>query len=108
MRYLVLSARPYDFKDEKTGRNVRGTTVHYCSMDEVITDPNEANGLRGVSVLKGPASEGVNSQLSNLPGFYDCEIRLRMNAAGKPEATLASARYLADLDGVVPGPDGRK
>lgn len=109
MRYLVLSAKPYDFTDEKSGRRVKGTTVSYCAMDEVFgPDPNDPNALRGVAVLKGPTADGVNGQLSKLPGFYDCDIRLRMNAAGKPEATLSSARYLADLDGVVPGPESRK
>jgi hypothetical protein len=107
MKYLVLSARPYDFQDEKTGRRVKGTTVSYCSLDEVITDPEAAGGLRGVAVLKGPAAEGVNSQLSKLPGFYDCDIRLRMNGAGKPEATLASARFIADLDGEILASDVR-
>jgi hypothetical protein len=101
MKYLVLSARPYDFQDEKTGRRVKGTTVNYCALDEIITDTEAAGGLRGVSVLKGPAAEGVNTQLAILPGFYDCEIRLRMNGAGKPEATLASARFLSPLDGGI-------
>jgi hypothetical protein len=106
MKYLVLSARPYDFQDEKTGRRVKGTTVSYCALDEVITDPEAAGGLRGVSVLKGPAADCVNAQLVKLPGFYDCEIRLRMNGAGKPEATLSSARFLSSLDHEI-GSDAR-
>ena len=58
---LILGASRYEFEDEKTGRAVKGTTVHYVALSPV----NEENKV-GLSPAKATLSYSYFEQFEGV------------------------------------------
>lgn len=75
MTVVVLGASRYDFEDEKTGRPISGTKIHYVPT---AADPTAQNQLGLI-----PKSETMPyeffGKLVTVPGIYDAEIQMQMS-----------------------------
>lgn len=60
---MILGMFPYNFKDEKTGNQISGCTLHYCDPDESVE-----NGI-GVKPVKSKIEleEFAKHQYSSFP-----------------------------------------
>jgi hypothetical protein len=93
MSFLVLEVRPYDFKDEATGRQVAGTRITYLDPSSPAVHP-----ALGFSPLTIGGDPGVESTFGVVPGVYDLDFRMRAGAKGRPVLSLASARLVRAVD----------
>lgn len=82
----VLGVSWYQFQDEKSGRNVEGTTVHYYSHEK-NTDPNSTDlGFKPVKATL-PLSEYAKFQDKSFP--FDAEIDFSLTVRrGKPDIKI--------------------
>lgn len=82
----VLGVSWYQFQDEKSGRNVEGTTVHYYSHEK-NADPNSPQ--LGYVPVKAtlPLSEYAKYQGKSFP--FDAEIDYSLTVRrGKPDIKI--------------------
>lgn len=88
---MILSARRYEFDDEKS-RRIEGTTVTYLA-DECSDDPM----LKGMLPLTITAPVSVFHQLEALPGVYEIDLKMRPGKGGKAAISLVAARFCEPL-----------
>jgi hypothetical protein len=91
-RCILLSARRYEFQDDK-GKAVAGVTLTYLT-DEVQTEGD----TRGCQPLSVSAPLDVWPQLGTLPGVYDLDFKQRPGPKGKPTLTLVRLVQCGPLD----------
>lgn len=91
-RYLILHARPYDFKDD-SGRQVKGCTVSYLQEEA-----DEGQGGRGHAPLQISATEEVWFQLTALPGRYLMDFRQRPGKNNRPITMLTGVTLCEPVD----------
>lgn len=93
VRRLIIGADRYNF-EAKDGSRVVGANVYYLEPR-----PEDANGNRkGFQVVKIPASNEAFLGVRELPGFYEVEEGIKVNAKGHGEVTCQSVRLAAPLD----------
>ncbi len=91
-RCLLLSARRYDFNDDK-GKRVAGVKVSY-----VMGDVDAQDEERGLAPLSINAPFELWPELVTLPGLYDVDFKQRPGANGKPTLQLVKVSLLQPLD----------
>jgi hypothetical protein len=77
MRVLVLSARPYDFKDD-SGRQVAGATVAY-----ITGEPSGDREKSGVDVFQTSVELRAYQTLDQVPAIYEMACGMRPAPGGK-------------------------
>jgi len=87
-RVVILSARRYDFEDERRNR-IEGTTLTYLAEGQE-TDA----GVKGILPVSISATPGVYSQLEAVPGVYDIDLRMRPGKGGKASVSVVGARFI--------------
>jgi hypothetical protein len=92
-RCIVLTARRYDFQDEKTGRRIEGVTLTYLTGEA-----EEQADYRGQAVMQIPAPADIWHQLPTIPGVYAIDFRQRPGLKGRPTLQAVGAEFLADAD----------
>lgn len=91
MKCIILSARRYDFADDK-GKQVAGVSVHYIE-GKPLQDADE----RGNIPLKISATPETWGKLRDLPGVYDCDFRQRPGKDNRPTLTLTGVQFVSPL-----------
>ena len=92
---IVLSARQYDFEDDK-GKHIQGVTINY------LTGEVEAAGdRRGVFPFSINAPADVHAALKALPGVYELEFKQRPGPKGRPVVQVVGAKLRQALDGML-------
>lgn len=77
---IFLGARPYDFKDEETGRQITGVSVFFCD--------NEQQGATGYVPSKVSMSPEAFKTVfgDNYASMVMKPVAVSYNKRGKPEA----------------------
>ena len=89
--YLVVGVSFYDFKDEKTGKQIKGATIHFL-------DKAEETNFMGYRPGKFKAPIEIIKNFTNVPGYYDLDIKIKAMNDGKPTLTLTGARYITSVN----------
>jgi hypothetical protein len=97
---VLLSARRYQFADDKTGRAVEGVTLTYLTGDAETTGDQ-----RGMFPLSITAPFEVFGTLTEVPGVYDMDFKQRPGKGGKPTLQVVGLRFKQALTGLL-GPSG--
>lgn len=92
---VLLSARRYQFTDDKTGRPVEGVSLTYLTGDVDQTDDQ-----RGMVPLSIAAPLDVFGSLQAVPGFYDMDFKQRAGKGGKPTLQCVSLRFKRPVTGL--------
>jgi hypothetical protein len=92
---IVLSAREYDFEDEK-GKQIKGVTINYLTGD-VESDHDR----RGVFPFTINAPADVHHALKALPGVYQLDFKQRPGLKGRPVVQVVAAKLVQALDGMM-------
>lgn len=92
---ILLSARRYDFKDEKD-KTVQGVTLQYLTGDAESTETE-----RGCSVFTITAPFDVWLTLKNVPGVYDLDFKQRPGKGGRPTLQCVAANFKAPFDALT-------
>lgn len=90
---IILSARRYEFKDDKTGELVKG-----CSVDYVTGDLANTETQRGAFPLTITAPPDVFGQLQAVPGAYEMDFKQRPGRNGRPTLQLVGLRFKQSLE----------
>jgi hypothetical protein len=88
VNYVILSARRYDFEDDK-GKQVKGITLTYADPEEVAED-----GRKGFTLLTINAPDEIWRQLRDEPALYRLDFRQRPGRGGKPVLQVVSCEYV--------------
>jgi hypothetical protein len=92
-RCIVLTARRYDFEDEKTGRRIEGVTLTY-----ITGEAEEQENSRGQAVMQIPAPADLWHQLPTIPGVYAIDFRQRPGLKGRPTLQAVGVEFLSRVD----------
>ncbi|RYF50966.1 MAG: hypothetical protein EOO38_04380 [Cytophagaceae bacterium] len=90
---MILSARRYQFNDDKTNKVVEGVSLTYLTPD-VDQEPDR----RGMSPLTISAPLDVWSSLGALPGVYKLDLKQRPGKNGRPTLTCVGAAFVSAVD----------
>lgn len=96
-RVVILSARRYEFDDEKA-RRIEGTTVTY-----VADDPVDDAMVKGLAPLSISAPVAVFHQLQDVPGVYDIDLKMRPGKGGKATISLVGVQFVASVPSLLSG-----
>lgn len=98
-RIIILSARSWSLRDEKTGELREGVKVE-GSETEIASDPD----YRGAGAVEYPATPEAWNVLKNatIPGIFDVEIGIArakmMNGKAAARASILSVSPVAGID----------
>lgn len=105
MRILVMSAMPYDIRnDDGTGNS--GITLEYyfyANDDALAPAMFNSDGLTGYKRAKAAVQMAVSQHLGNIPAVYDGSFEMTIGADGKPKLALRDVNQVADIKFVVAG-----
>lgn len=93
-KYLVLSAKPYDFEDSN-GRKVSGVRISYVNKKPSSRDGEYGNPPL-ITKCSLDAIIGVN--LEQCPAVFDMEFEQVVGKNNKPELLLTDLEYIAPVD----------
>lgn len=75
MTVVVLGASRYDFEDEKTGRSISGTKVHYVPVGADDSVDNQVGLI--------PKAETMPyeffGKIVTVPGIYEANVQMQMS-----------------------------
>lgn len=94
MKYLVLSAKPYDFEDSK-GKNISGVKISYINRKSSSRDGEYGNPPL-ITKCSLDAIKGKN--LEACPAIFDLEFEQVVGKNNKPELLLTEIQYVAPVD----------
>lgn len=92
-RIILLSVRNYSFPDEKSGRQISGSTATYLSPY-----PNTDPDRKGQEAMSCPADISVFNSMPDNPVIADAEFAVRPNFKGKACLSLLSFKVIKPLD----------
>ncbi len=95
---ILLSARRYDFNDDK-GKSVQGVTLQYLTGDTETSDND-----KGCSVFTITAPYDVWLTLKAVPGVYDLDFKQRPGKGGRPTLQCVAANFKAPFDALTKKP----
>ena len=88
--YLLLSARPYDFMNDKNER-VQGVKLSYVN-------PNaKQDGVMGFEPMIASVSSDFEKQLEVLPGMYKMGFEVVSGLRNKPVVQLNLLEYVSPV-----------
>lgn len=91
MRILVMSAKPYELKDEKLNETKKGITVEYYFFpqdDSLISQHYDFTNGAGYKRAKASLPIECDRQFTVCPGIYDGDFMMSIGADGKPKLAL--------------------
>lgn len=89
---LVLGVTRHDFKDESSGREVKGINV-FCLVDDYRND----DSARGYIPAKFSGDHTAFQDFQELPGYYDV-LLIHRASQGKMVARVKAATFLQAAD----------
>lgn len=94
MKYIVLSAKPYDFENHK-GDRVQGVKIAYVNRK-----PSAREGEFGNPPLITSCSLDIikGKRLEEAPAVFDMEFEQVTGKNNKPELLLTDLEYVAPVD----------
>jgi hypothetical protein len=92
MKLILFSARPWSFKDDKTGQQRDGVTVQYSDGIAV-----NAGNEKGIFPMTFSASPEIWHQLTTLPAVYECDLKMRPGKDNKATLTLTGVKFVEAL-----------
>lgn len=98
MKAVVIGVRPYEFEDERTGRNISGISVFYLPTGSM--EPSEGNGIKGYIPIKESLNLSCLKKFPSVPGIYELSYIPRPSSKGIMQK-LADAEYICDIDGNI-------
>lgn len=93
-RVILLSAAPFKFKAEDTGREIEGVSLQYVDPSMVSTSGDRL----GSAPMKASIPAADYHKVRVVPGVYDFDFRLRPGAGGKATVRLADVKFVAAVD----------
>lgn len=93
-KHLVLSAKPYDFEDDK-GKKVSGVRISYVNLKPSSRDGEFGNPPL-ITKCSLDAIIGVN--LEQCPGIFDMQFEQVTGKYNKPELLLTELDFIAPAD----------
>lgn len=92
MEVNVLGVRSWSLKDEKTGKNLTGISVHYFDPAENFSNHDE----KGIFPRKITGDTSLFSKFTKLPGKYNFDVRLKSSAGGRTGVELMDVKLIAN------------
>lgn len=93
---IILHARAYDFKDEKTGKEISGIKVSYIFSDDL--EPLTVDGKeRGYSVAQATLPLEKDKQISGVPGVYTAKFTNSVNAKQQVVQRLTEVSFICTV-----------
>lgn len=99
MRILIMAAKPYSVKDDKSGETKDGITVEYYFFpqdDSLISQHYDFTNGAGYKRAKASLPIDCGRQFSVVPGIYDGDFMMSIGADGKPKLALSNVSALDD------------
>lgn len=97
MKCVLLFARPYSFKDEKSGREQAGMSLSYLSTDKLSPNKDEAGGFYGYQPIKDSVSYDLFPKIVTVPGIYDVEVTVKPGADGRAVMRIVDLEFVGGL-----------
>ena len=94
MKYLVLSAKPYEFTS-KDGNLVKGMSVSYIQKKQSSRD-NEFG--HPPFIINSQIEDFKKDDLKNIPGIFDMEFEQVVGKDHKPALMLTDMLFVAPID----------
>jgi len=94
VKYLVLSAKPYDFKNAK-GEQISGTKISYVNR-KVSARDGEYGHPPMITTCSTAVVNGKN--LECCPAIFDLEFEQVVGKNNKPELLLTDLDFVSQVD----------
>ena len=95
MRVLALAVDPYDFKDEDSGRQVKGCNL--TIVTEFSYPPEDKSS--GHPSMKMPMPDDLAAKLrGHLPAVLDLTTTLKKGAGGKATQAITNFQMIGSFD----------
>lgn len=92
-KYLVLSAKPYDFENDK-GDRIQGVKLSYVSKR-----PSSREGEKGhPPMIASVTNMDLANKIDIVPAIYDLEFEQVPGKNNKPELLLVDVSFLDSID----------
>lgn len=91
---IILSAKPFNFKEEETDKEISGINVQYVESLETYHDYR----ISGVDVYKDKLPYDQMNTIGECPAVYLAEFGRKATAKGKAEEYLQSVDYLKPIE----------
>lgn len=93
-KVLILSARPYEMKDEETGKMNTGVSIWFVGT---YTDPK--GEVFGSQPMKASVSDSLTKPLTSapLPAVCEVEFEVKPGAASKASITVQALTVLKSI-----------
>lgn len=96
MKYLVLSAKPYEFTNIKTGESIKGVSVSYVNKK-----PSLRNNEFGYPplIINSQSLDGFKDEdFKQIPAIFDMEFEQVTGKDHKPTLLLTGMEFVAPVD----------
>ena len=94
MKYLVLSAKPYEF-NSKDGNLVKGMSVSYIQKKQSSRD-NEFG--HPPFIINSQIEDFKQDDLKQIPGIFDMDFEQVVGKDHKPALVLTGMEFVAPID----------
>lgn len=94
MKYLVLSAKKYDFEN-KSGERVQGVKLSYVNKKSTVRKYEYGNPPLIVNCSNGLIDDKI---ISNLPAICELDFEQVVGKNNKPELVLVGSEFVANVD----------
>ncbi len=92
-RVLVLGFKTYDFKDEKSGKQLSGGKISYITF----LRQNQPNCI-GNLPIQIKASKEMCDNLKALPGIYDIQYSMVPGKNNVPQLEVSNFNYVGEVE----------
>lgn len=93
MKALVLGSRTWEMTDKETGEIRSGVKLTY--IDPVAEEAGDVRGFHPMA-LSGPGS--MASEVKDIPGIYELDIRMRPGQANRPTLSLVGCSFVQSVN----------
>ena len=94
---VLLFASQYSFEEEKTGREVKGCSVHYILTEDLSPCYDEERSAKGYRPAKASLPFEVYDKTKDVPGFYHLDIDVQAGSDGKIKAVVTGLEFIRPL-----------
>ena len=91
MQVNVLGVRSWSLRDEKTGRDLSGVSVHYFDP----ADTYDSTDQKGIFPRKITGDKSLLDKFTKLPAKYDFDLRLKASSGGRTGVELADVSLVS-------------
>ncbi|MNM75146.1 hypothetical protein D3C81_869220 [compost metagenome] len=94
MKYIVLSAKPYDFENNK-GERINGVKISYVNRKPSSRDGEYGNPPM-ITTCSNDSIKG--KRLEECPAIFDLDFEQVTGKNNRPELLLTDIEYIAPVD----------